>query len=591
MKRNSTFVKTGFALLASAMFSMNANATSFTATTSGNFSASSTWSSGTAPSSNISGADNIIINNGVTVTLDEDVTINNPLAQLAVNGTISGSHSLNIQSGSFNGAATGVVTIHNLTLGSTSTSAYTGFATLDNMYNSQLLLSITGNTHVNDTLGLYSGVAQISSGTTLTLSGNATVLLSGGSYSNTGGGSISLMGNVNLMYTGSGSQATSSEISLSNVNNVSVNLGSNSNQLNLSGDLTIAGQLSLRNGALGINGHNLTLNGTIDATGTGTLTGSNTSNLSLGGSGSMGTLMFTSGGNTINNLTVNGSSSSSASLGSDLIVAGTLTLTNGRIDLTGTSNLTLTGTDSIQGGSSNSYVSTSGTGSLVINIAGSASVNNSRTFQIGTSSSYAPVKVTSASTTSGNFSANAHSGIFANGTSGLDLSTSRSSVNTSWNVESDITTGANITLEAYWNQSAQVNSFSSSSVYLSHYTGGAWDAAATAQATAHAGGMYSVSRTGITSFSPFAVFSGYAAGISEVNDNASFSSYPNPAKNTMTVSVNSKTADNIKVFDVLGNQVAIYPVRGASTIIDISNLNSGVYLLSVNNTTQKFVKQ
>jgi hypothetical protein len=565
MKKNSTLIKTGFAMMASVALSLSANATIFTASTNGNFSATSTWTGGIAPTANLTTADQIIISTGVTVNLDEDVIINNATAQLTVNGTLSGTNSLNVQNGSLNGGLTGNLSVHNLTLGASSTATFLGSITADNMYNSESALSLTGNAHINDTLGLYAGISQIASGTTLALSNNATIMLAGGSYSNTGGGTLSLGGNVNLLYSSSTSQSTSSEVGLSGVNNVTVNLGSSSNQLSLSGDLTIAGQLSLRNGSININGHSLTLNGSIDTTATGTLSGSSTSNLSLGGSGYMGMLMFTSGSNTVNNLTVNGSSSSYASLGSDLNVAGNLTLTSGQVNLTGSSNLVLAGADSIQGGSSNSYIATSGTGSLIVNVAGSASTDNSRMLYIGTQSTFAPVRVTNSSSTSGNFSGNAHAGIFADGTTGSDISTSRSSVNTSWNVESDITTGANVSLTAYWNQSAQVNSFNTADVYLSHYTNGSWDQSNGLQATSLSGGMMSVTRAGITSFSPFAVFSGSAAGINTISNNVGFSSYPNPANNTMTISVDTKTTDNIKVYDLLGNQVAVYPVRGAST--------------------------
>ena len=594
MKRNSTLLKTGFAMLASLAFSFGAYATTFTAITSGNFSSAVTWG-GTAPSANLTTADNIVINTGVTVTLDEDVTINNALASIAVNGTLSGTHSLTVTNGSFTGGLTGVITIHNLTLGATSTSSYTGTATVDNMYNSEVLLSLTGNTHVNDTVGLYSGVAQLSSGITLVLGSNATIMFAGGGFNAAGGGTLSLAGGVNLVYTGTGSQSAGAELGLTGINNVTVNLNSSSAQLSLNGDLTVAGQLSLRSGSLNLNGHSLTLSGSIDTTGAGSITasatGSSTSDITLSGSaGYMGLLSFTSGASTINNLTVNTASGTYASLASNLTVAGRLTLTSGRINLTGSNNLTLTGSDSIYGGSPSSYVSTSGTGSLVANI-GITAQNNARTLYVGTMNSFAPVRITNSSTTAGNFSANAQSGIYANGTSGADISATRSSVNTSWNIESDITSGANVAIQAMWSTAAQVNSFNSADVYLSHYTNGAWDADALVSATAQANGMFSVSRSGITSFSPFAVFSGYPSGINELSAAPAISSYPNPAYSTITVTVDPKNTDNIKVIDILGNQVAAYPVRTATTQIDISGLTSGVCFLSTGNSTQKFVKK
>jgi hypothetical protein len=592
MKSNFPLLKSGFAMLAGLALTFSANATTFTATTSGNFSASGTWSGGTAPSTNLTTADNIIINTGVTVTLDQDVTINNATASLAVNGTLSGTHSLNIQSGSLTGSLTGSLSIHDLTLGSGSSTTYLGSTTVDNMYNSETLLSLAGATTVNDTVGLLSGSAQVSTGVIFTLGSNATLNIAGGSFSAAGGGTLTLLGNVNILYSGSGSLATGVELGLSHINNVTVNLSSSSNQLSMSSDLTVPGQLSVQSGSLNMNGHNLTLNGTVATSATGSLSGSSTSNLTLGGgAGSMGTLMFTSGSNTVNNLTVNGAASGYATLATDLNVAGTLTLTSGGINLSGSSNLTLTGTDSITGGSATSYIATSGTGSLVASVAGGASLDNSRMFHVGTAAGYAPVRVTNSSSTTGNFSANAHSGIYANGTSGTDLSSTRSSVNTSWNVESDIQSGANVTLTAYWNSSMEVNTFNRSTVYLSHYTNSAWDATANVQATVMAGGMASVSRSGITSFSPFAVFSGYATGINDVAANSAFSAYPNPANNSITVTVaDANTTTDAKVYDILGNQVATYPMHGTKNTIDITNLTSGVYFLSVNNATQKFVK-
>ncbi|MCW3127425.1 MAG: hypothetical protein JWO03_3083 [Bacteroidetes bacterium] len=588
MKNNSSLFKAGMFILAVIGFNFAANATNYVANVSGNYSSNSTWLGGTAPGFNITAADNILISTGVTVSLDGDLTIDNATADLLVTGTLSGAHDLNVQAGSLSG--TGTLLLRNLTLAAGSTFSFTSSLTVDNLFNSQAALSLSGKTLINDTLGLYAGNIAIVAGDTLTFGTGAVVHIDGGTYT-AGGGAVSPMGNLNLLYTGTGVITAGGETLLPNLYNVDVMLSSSSNQLNLSNNLTVTGQLNVISGSLNINGHSLVLNGTVNTSNVGSLSGTNLSNLTLGGgAGNMGNLIFTSGSNMLNNLTVNTAASGYTNLGSDLTVSGVLTLTSGGINLTGNSNLTLTGTDSIHGGSPSSYVATSGTGSLVATIA--SLLTNSRMMHIGTASAYAPIRITNNSLASGNFSASTHSGIFANGTAGSDLSATASSVNTSWDISSDLTTGINVALEAYWNTAMEVNAFDRSNVRLSHYINGAWDDSATVQASIHAAGMASVRRSGITSLSPFAVFSGPALGVNDISTSATFATYPNPAINTLTVSITDpKATDEVKVYDVIGNHIATYPMHNSNTI-DITNLTSGVYFLSVNNTrTQKFVKQ
>ena len=192
-----------------------------------------------------------------------------------------------------------------------------------------------------------------------------------------------------------------------------------------------------------------------------------------------------------------------------------------------------------------------------------------------------------------NFTVNAQSGIFANGTTGSDLSATTNSVNTSWNVESNITTGANVTLEAYWSGSMAVNGFNNTTAYLGHYTNGAWDVSASTSVSAHAGGMYSVARTGITSFSPFAVFGTNPTAIANVAPAATFSLYPNPAKNSINLAVNTTEVDQrARIFDAIGNEVMNYPVNSSVSTLDISHLPAGVYFLNLNDKyTSRFIKQ
>jgi hypothetical protein len=63
---------------------------------------------------------------------------------------------------------------------------------------------------------------------------------------------------------------------------------------------------------------------------------------------------------------------------------------------------------------------------------------------------------------------------------------------------------------------------------------------------------------------------------------------PNPATDIVTISSKSNPISHIAVYNMLG-QKAIEKnfINSISEDLDISNLNSGVYLISINNTTPK----
>lgn len=73
-----------------------------------------------------------------------------------------------------------------------------------------------------------------------------------------------------------------------------------------------------------------------------------------------------------------------------------------------------------------------------------------------------------------------------------------------------------------------------------------------------------------------------------------FKMYPNPASSELTIEANS-TIDSISITNMLGQEVAQKAAGNSVEIIDISNLQSGVYFLKVasegNFSTQRFVKK
>ncbi|WP_034062603.1 T9SS type A sorting domain-containing protein [Lacinutrix jangbogonensis] len=75
-------------------------------------------------------------------------------------------------------------------------------------------------------------------------------------------------------------------------------------------------------------------------------------------------------------------------------------------------------------------------------------------------------------------------------------------------------------------------------------------------------------------------------------ENTSFSIYPNPASNGfVNITTTSNEAINVTVFDILGKQVISQTIN--NNRLDVSNLNTGVYILKLNQngaiTTKKLV--
>lgn len=185
---------------------------------------------------------------------------------------------------------------------------------------------VTLNTDIaaDDTLFLDSGIVALN-GHTLTI--NKQMMRIKGMFSGTTSSNISIniSGSLydSLYFISSGRMLSNLDITANGI----VVLGT---------DLASYGQLSLSSGAiLVLNGNHLTLNGTVS--GTGLLRGDNNATLTIGGSGSLGTLYFETSNNEVDTLTIN-RTSGSATLGTDLNVLSLLDLTNGII-YTGTNKL------------------------------------------------------------------------------------------------------------------------------------------------------------------------------------------------------------------------------------------------------------
>jgi hypothetical protein len=199
------------------------------------------------------------------------------------------------------------------------------------------------------------------------------------------------------------------------------------------------------------------------------------------------------------------SNAAGVTLTNNLTVNGALTLISGKIDASN-KNLALASAASVNGsgGSSSSYVivgngvSTTGTLSRA-----SLSTASGSIFPIGTSSYYLPATIKPA-TTLQSFAAYVFTGATQNGVSnGTQISDKGNIVDAVWNLNQTVGSGnADVTLQ--WVDALEGLNFanySSGSIGISHYTGGAWQNGAQTSANAAAN---TVTNT-FSSFSPFGV--------------------------------------------------------------------------------------
>ena len=171
-------------------------------------------------------------------------------------------------------------------------------------------------------------------GGTLVLNLNTPTLTIGGNWTRTSGtftsgtGTVALTGTTNATIT-TATPASLYNLTINKTGGASVTLASN---------MTVSNILTLTAGNLSIGANTLTLNGTTTRT-SGNLTGSSSSNLSVTGTGALGTLYFdqTTDGTTniLNNITVNRTSTGTLSLGNKLVLLDTYTPTAGTLTTNG----------------------------------------------------------------------------------------------------------------------------------------------------------------------------------------------------------------------------------------------------------------
>jgi len=340
MKKSLHYLKRiSLVVLASMLIGVSASAATFTAVASGNWSSTVTWG-GTIPSLTNT-IDQVTIPIGISVNMDNSVTLNGALASLTVNGTLTANAGTTLMTSIGTIAGTGVITTDHAVFGVNAVLTFTGSFTTNTMSNWALTLQSGANLMVNQTLTLATGTLSIIAGGTFSTAANATIIDSAGALT-INGGTLSLVSNYNVIYNGS-SISTGVELSgTSTLNNLTVAV-SGLSTVTLMSHVTVNGTLTLSSGVLALNAFDLHVNGDVSGSGTGTISSTITSNISLHSTtGITGTLNFTGGLNSVNNLTIDVGTSFHARIHGTLLIHGTLSLTSG-ILVINSSDITING--------------------------------------------------------------------------------------------------------------------------------------------------------------------------------------------------------------------------------------------------------
>ena len=499
-------------------------------------------------------------------------------ASLTINGPVNGS-------GIFYGNTSSNFTVS--TSGGLSTAL--SFATSGQSINNFTVSVGNGNSVALGSSLTVNGTLALNGGSNLSLNGNSLTMSATSDLSGFGSFVVNSTSNMTINSTAGISSLTIT----GTIGNLTINSGSNN--VTLGSNLAVGGTLTLQSGALVLSGFDLSIFGNVAASGNGTISSTFTSDVNIMTSATViGSLRFTAAANTVGNLVIGIGNNGWVSVASDLNISDSLRFTGGKLNM-GSYGLMMGISSSITGTGNSSYIITANGGYVQMFVTSGAS--GSAHFPVGTVAHYAPANVRlNTGSSSGQVQVGVTGDVMENGTTGADLSATQPLVDATWNVSSGIVGNLNMNLQVMWSAAMEVNAFNRNAAYISHHINGNWDTYATAAATAEAGGMYSLQRTGITALSPFAVFDQNTNSVNELDGNLSLEVYPNPATDYIRIRNSSVSSGplNVDIYDAKGQLMEKYELTEPETTFSMQHLVNGNYYLRFYNnrmsTTKSFIK-
>ncbi len=253
-------------------------------------------------------------------------------------------------------------------------------------------------------------------------------------------------------------------------------------------------------------------------------------------------------------------SAGNMNIGGNLNLGSSVTLNNNNLNLIGSNS-------QISNGNSTNYIITNGTGT--VNVENLNSAKGTVNLPIGTATNYNPVSIAN-NGTSDTFSVKVSDGI---------SNTTNGAVNATWDIAETTAGGSNVNVTLGWNASQQNGTFSLADAKVGHFVNGAWTEENSGSVTGS--GPYTISATGISSFSPFAVMNFTALGTVDFSK-SEHAVYPNPFTEILNVDVKENAA--ISIFDLSGKLVLIHILKKGRNEINKAELQRGVYVYQVKNT-------
>jgi hypothetical protein len=309
----------------------------FTAVTSGSWSNAATWG-GVGPGSSVTNQD-IIIPSGIAVNMDMDVVFNGAANSFFVTGTLNstGNFDLNIATGTLTGS--GTIDVRKLRLGTPAVYSFTGTVFVDVLQNMGTVITITSTVQVADTLDLDQGAVVLNSGGSLQLLSNSNVRVNTGVFSNSGGNFMT-GAPYDVWYVGI-TKFTGEEVNSASVRDINIMLNSNSEDVMMTGNVTVNGDLNMVTGHLVLNGRRLRLNGDLIRNSGAIFEANGSSDLVVAGGGgpTTSTLEF-SGASSLDELVIT-RDTEHVHLASNLTVTGALRLQEGMLHIDPTYTLTM----------------------------------------------------------------------------------------------------------------------------------------------------------------------------------------------------------------------------------------------------------
>lgn len=573
-------------LFISLFFANQGYADIYTATTSGNYSSSTTWFKGNMPPSPL-GNNTIEINDNVVLNLDQGLELNTTGSIVSMMGSakITGSSPgfISYQKGKLVSTTQGEIDVDSFFLG-TDMSSYKGKLTVDTLMvaggtlsNLNMTTNVLKTLRVDDLFTIQDITVELGQ-----TNDTPTVIFQNIGYLvTTNNGGLNLSKPYNVLYEGTQIYPLgySKELQGTGLNYVTVDIGTG-NTIKLLGSTYFLNnaKLVLASGTLSLEGYFLYMRDNTRITCTG---GDITDPFELGtiyvtsASADVGVLKFAPN-TTIGSIELNSSNNKTLlHLASDVTLSNTLNMKSGILDI-GSQKIYVKSPAVVANGSINSYVTTGNGGMLQQDIA----AGTSKKYPMGQDDGYSPLEITAGGSALTQLGVAASKGVQYHPPATNTMPATNPHITTMWTTYYASGTTPEHTIEAMWETALETGGFARNSSYLTQYNTGYndWEKAMTSGATVKTG-LFVQKRENVTTAGNFAVFDNNTVSVADITTGKNISIYPNPA--TDVLHIDAPAAMQATISNMQGQVLLSQTISKGVNNIDIHSLPAGIYNIRI----------